>query len=245
MLIQTALQRPLVNMFALPENVVILTLSRVGTSTGSLHVSVDGDVTFEPIPPMRSIPFGVEGFQVLEYVVPFQDLAGLNGREGSRGFNFQARSAVRLNASSYVEQVTGLWVTFPQSGNGGIVRLNNIDFSNPYLNFRAEAPAIGSSEELRDALRTRISDENLAISFARVHAGGDRTWVHAARRATRLASFDLEEVERRNPIIGPSVPEPPILEETGFEKFERRVAEIKTRRDPLPRYMRDLGLDDE
>ena len=229
------------NMFALPQNLVAMTLARTVTSDGSLRVNVENrfDNAVE-VPETRSVSFDVPGFLIREFVILFQDLAGHQGREGSRGFYFQARSAVRLNAAEYVEHVVPFYVTFPQGGSGGVVQLNNMELTNPHLNYMAEAPPLGSSdEELRDYFNERVSDENLVLAFRRVHAGGDvaRVSEAAQRRAARIANPILEPIEGGDLATTGGQP-------TSSDSSRRRVNRMISRRDPLPRYLRDLGLED-
>lgn len=261
MLIQTSRQTPMVNVFALPENVVVMTLAREGTTSGDLWVSLNADYAQQArVPDHREIELPMPGgFKIREFVIPFQDLAGSRGMLGaSHGFYFRAESAVRQTTGTYQARLVTFWVTFPPNG-GGIVRvggaLTGYDLANPRLNFRAEAPPIGRGDDgLHDEMVVRISDENLITAYMRTHAGGsnDQLDEAARRRAARVANFTLE------PIAGgdPAIPVPGVLPSdpvgTGsFEEFERRVAastarvaEMKERRDPMPRYMRDLGLDE-
>ncbi len=200
-----------------------------------------------------------------EYVVPFQDISGHRGAIGStNGFYFRAQSAVRVNASEYNERFTEFWVTFPANG-GGIIRIGAFDFSNPYLDFRAEAPQVGSStESARDELVERVSDENLILAFRRVHAGGTTSEVDEASRlrAHRVANFNLEfeqhpprvDAEAGMPedvVAGSPYRSPAVRPRQDVSQYnpnqapvQRTVAPMQSRPDPLPRYLRDLGLDD-
>lgn len=237
MLIQMSTQRPVVNMFALPANVVVLTLMRDGTSNGDLLVDVTG--SFEnpvPVPHNRQLSLDIPGMAVREFVVPFDQLVQ-NSRIGAMsGFWFRAQSARRVSAAEYVTQFTEFWVVFPANG-GGLVRIGAFDFSNPHLNIHATVPSIGSSWETeRDATTQRVSDENLVIAYRRTHAGGSSAAVDraAAIRANRIANFQLEPVTD-----GVAT-----LESSRRPDPTPRIQPMAPRPDPTPRYMRDLGLDD-
>lgn len=243
MLIQASTPQPVINMFALPENIVVMTLERSITSDGALLVNTEPDFAYgRDVPRSRSLTLDVPGFVVHEYVVPFQDLVGSRGWEGGRGFFFRARSAFRQSAAEYQQREMDFYVTFPPNG-GGIVRFGTFDFANPRLNFNAGFPLIGSiNEEQRDEFRERVSDANLLIAFNRVHQGGTSQQVDdaARRRASRIASFQesFQEVGEGDRIRSPELVEAPL------NRPVRPIQPMTARPDPLPRYMRDLGLEE-
>lgn len=212
MLYQASTLRPMINMREFPEHVVIYTMRRDTVSTGIVDITYQGDFeagVTENVPLEHTREILITGssseftFLAYEYVIPLWNLVDSHGRRGTTGgFNVRVRSAFRQGGTDYRERDLSFWLTFPIDG-GGIIRFagSPMDIANPTLNPRAPLPVEGpSDEELRaemhdDGQWTRPSIENLRIAYNRVHQLATPRQVSAAeaRRASRIANFDLQE----------------------------------------------------
>ncbi len=240
MLFQGTAPRPVIKLHSFPESLVVILLEREGTSTGLLRASLTNDFDWNAtdIPTKRVLPLDIPGFRVKEYVVTFEDLLTKGVFDQMRGVTFQARSAVRLNAAEYEERVhTFTFLPLPEGG--GAVQIGAFDFSNPHFRIKGSVPPIQDQEDLWDPLVNRASDRMMILAFNRTHAGGEARMVDAAakKKAERLASFNLEtatRVENEYP-AGFEPPEKPVLN-------HRVTPQLTVPNDPLPRFLRDMGM---
>lgn len=243
MLIQGASIRPVINLFAFQETLVLFLLEREGTSKGTLDCSLSADFVSNavPIDPKRVVPLSIEGFRVKEYVVPFEQVLNKGIFDQMRGVSFRARSAVRVSPAEYREAEHTFGV-LPLPQKGSVVQFQGLDLSNPHFKIKAEVPPIQDNPNHWDPLLDRPSDSMLVTAYERTHAGGDPTRVDAAAKlkAERLASIDLAEqtpLEDEYPQGMAPSPRP--------NPYGRVTPQVTIEKEPVPRYMRDLGFLDE
>jgi hypothetical protein len=211
MLIQTSSPRPILNVLEHPQHIVIHTLRRIGISTGEvlMNMSINPETGLRltaPVEPYDVFPIeGENGFEAVEYYLPFSEVFGVGRRvyseEGSvalapvskpksglrdtqlavlcgSGFSVIAKSAYRVMGSRYEERLFDFTLLFPITG-GGILRASSslVDISNPTFDPKAPMPQKSGYPNL-DLLR----------AFNRTHK------VMASsieqRRAARIASAE-------------------------------------------------------
>lgn len=175
MLIQTSSPRPILNVLEHPQHIVIHTLRRIGISTGEvlMNMSINpetGTRLTAPVEPYDVYPIaGEDGFEAVEYYLPFSEVFGAGRRvydEGrgsvalapvtkpksglrdtqlavlcGSGFSVIARSAYRVEGSRYEERLFNFTLLFPITG-GGILRASSslVDISNPTFDPKAPMP---------------------------------------------------------------------------------------------------------
>lgn len=237
MLIQVSTPRPLYDPSKYPEYIHIHTLRKAGVSKGEVFfmATVDpehGTKDSKSLDPVNEYPIeGVEGFEALEFILPFWELfkrtaamtkARYNGESAesqgikvgsvamtryfTNGFQITAKSAFRADRTTYQEHIVAFTLMTPSSG-GGILRLANcpFDIANPTFDPWAGNPHPPKNLELQDA-------------FNRTHKLN--TSSIEARRAARIAEAEAnikrnEELrhkalpEGRKALPAPSDPPPP------------------------------------
>lgn len=169
MLIQTSAPRPLFDPSRYPKYLYIHTLAKAGVSHGAVFFNATTDPEHakhegKTLDPANEYPIeGEDGFQALEYVVPFWDLfqrktnkpvlydgkpASEQGvqvgsvklaRYCTNGFNITAKSAFRASPREYEEHTVALTVVMPVTG-GGILRLADSFFDLSNSSFDPWAP---------------------------------------------------------------------------------------------------------
>lgn len=209
MLVQVTTPRPLFDPSKHPKHLHIHTLRQVGVSKGEVFfiATVDpehGTKDSKSLDPVNVYPIeGAEGFEVLEYIVPFWEIfkptkamkrAQYNGssaaeqgikvgsvalaRYFTNGFGITVKSAFRSQRTDYEEHVVSFTLLTPSSG-GGILRLANcpFDIANPTFDPWAENP-------------NPKKDPDLQVGFNRTHRLS--TSSIESRRAARIAAAEAD-----------------------------------------------------
>lgn len=147
---------------------------------------------------------GEDGFQALEYTIPFWELFREEDKKRnmylvpfcSGGFSITARSAFRSDPRTYDERVFTAIVVMPVTG-GGAIRIGNseIDLSNPTFDPWAPDP--------------RRSYKNLELQdiYNRTHQLGNQSAINERREARIRAAEASMEAERRARSTLPTLPE--------------------------------------
>jgi hypothetical protein len=214
MLIQATAPRPIFDHSKHPQYLHIHTLRKFGVSRGEVFfiATVDpehGTRGSKSLDPVNEYPIeGTDGFEALEYIVPFWELFKRTGsmaktryngqsameqgiavgsvklaRYCTNGFSVTIKSGFRSDRANYEEHTLALTILTPVTG-GGILRLANCpyDIANPTFDPWAADPHPANNLELQAA-------------FNRTHKLGNPSI--EAKRLARIAEAENLMEERR------------------------------------------------
>lgn len=153
MLVQATTPRPVFDPSRHPRYIYIHTLRKPGVSNGEVYFSGPtnpelGEQQGRPIEPVNVYPIeGQDGFQALEYVLPFFELFKEEDKKRnlalvpfcSAGFPVTVKSAFRSTPQTYEEHTVAFKVLMPVTG-GGVIRLSDCLFDLTNSSFDPWAP---------------------------------------------------------------------------------------------------------
>lgn len=209
MLIRFDNPRLVLNAQEFPKHIVLMYMDE-GSHRTEIRVSyVDANTTVERVlQPTRTFEV-FDQLRAYEIVLPFQELHdGLGLRGARQGFRFTGASSYLGEGGTYHRREFSFLCQFPVIG-GGIMRINmgttEWDLATPTFDPVAPIPGINPAYGVGEGNEyisgppgidgLRVPDAVILNAYQRTHQGrtGQAAIDAAARRAARLADFNLKE----------------------------------------------------
>lgn len=193
MFVQATTPRPVLDGARFPEYVYIHTLAKPGVSEGAVFFSSTSNAEYgkkdgKRLEPVSVFPIeGDEGFQAMEYILPFFELFLPEDKKRnlrmvpfcSAGFGVVVKSAFRMDSRTFAERTVSFHIQCPVTG-GGILRLSDcpFDVTNPTFDPWAVSP-----------VKTKASVDDTLLVYKRTF-GSLPSSASSSLRAARIAQAE-------------------------------------------------------